>query len=127
MPRGCPPGSKIHLVLRWTAEGIVVLLEAIKQRDFESVPFEVTSGTDCRLHIVGDPSLTVVKLAPRHRGNVANKDGKDNAAIELIKANMKLSNAKMAELLKGEGIKRGKDWVRAKRYELIQANGGQMP
>ena len=66
-------------------------LSNLKQRDFESKDFEVTGGPDCRLHIVGDPALTVTTLSPRHRGNKANKDGKDEVAIALIKANPKLS------------------------------------
>ena len=99
----------------------------LKQRDFESKDFEVTGGPDCRLHIVGDPALNVATLAPRRRGNVANKDGKDELAIALIKANPKLSIRKTVDLLKENGIKRGKDWVQAKRYELVQKNGGQMP
>jgi hypothetical protein len=102
-------------------------LSNLKQRDFESKDFEVTSGSDCRLHIVGDPALNVATLAPRRRGNVANKDGKDEVAVALIKANPKLSIRKMVELLKENGIKRGKDWVQTKRYELVQKNGGQMP
>jgi hypothetical protein len=99
----------------------------LKQRDFQSKDFEVTSGPDCRLHIVGDPALAVATLAPRRRGNVANKDGKDEVAIALIKANPKLSVRKSVELLKESGIKRGKDWIQTKRYELAQKNGGQMP
>jgi hypothetical protein len=102
-------------------------LSNLKQRDFESKDFEVTCGPDCRLHIVGDPALGVTTLAPRRRGNVANKDGKDEVAIALIKANPKLSVRKAVELLKENGIKRGKDWVQTKRYELVQKNGGQMP
>jgi hypothetical protein len=99
----------------------------VKQREFESKPFEVTGGPDCRLHIVGDPALTVTTLSPRHRGNKANKDGQDEAAIALIKANPKLSVRKTVELLKESGIRRGKDWIQGKRFDLIQKNGGQMP
>lgn len=99
----------------------------LKQRDFESKDFEVTGGPDCRLHIVADPALSVATLAPRRRGNVANKDGNDEVAIALIKANPQLSVRKTVELLKENGIKRGKDWVQSKRYEWAQKNGGQMP
>jgi len=56
---------------------------------------------------------------------VANKDGRNEVAIALIKANPKLSVRKTVEL-KENGIKRGKDWVQTKRYELVQKNGGQM-
>lgn len=102
-------------------------LSNLKQRDFESKDFEVTCGPDCRMHIVGDSALGVATLAPRRRGNVANKDGKDEVAITVIKANPKMSVRKTVELLKESGIKRGKDWVQTKRYELMQKNGGQMP
>lgn len=101
-------------------------LENLKQRDFQSVPFEITSGEDCRLHIVGDPATRAVTLLPR-RMNKGNKDGKDDVALALIKANMRLSNAKTSELLKENGIKRGQDWVRKKKYDIVQENGGMMP
>jgi len=58
---------------------------------------------------------------------VANKDGKDEVAIALIKANPKLSVRKMVELLKERGIKRGKDWIQGRRFDLLQKSGGQMP
>jgi hypothetical protein len=92
-------------------------LSNLKQRDFESKDFEVTCGPDCRLHIVGDPTTRSVTLNGR-RGNVANKDGKDEAAIAFLKANPKLTTRDAAEQLKERGIKRGKDWVLRKRCEL---------
>ncbi len=99
----------------------------LKQRDFESKDFEVLCSPDCRMHIVGDPTQTLSTLAPRRRGNVADKDGKDAAALAMLKEFPKLSNAKMSAMLKTAGIKRGTDWVRKKRYGLIQNNGGMMP
>jgi hypothetical protein len=33
----------------------------------------------------------------------------------------------MSALLKENGIKRSKDWVQTKRFELSQENGGLMP
>lgn len=102
-------------------------LSNLKQRDFESTDFEVTCSPDCRMRIAGDPALAVATLAPRRRGNVADKDGKDAAAIAMMKESPKLSNAKMSEALKAAGIKRGQDWVRKKRYDMAQENGGMMP
>lgn len=102
-------------------------LSNLKQRDFQSVDFEVTSGPDCRLHIVGDPELQQAKLTPRRRGPKSNADGHENDAVAIVKANPKLSNQKLSQLLKDSGITRSRDWVRLKRYELLQANGGQMP
>ena len=99
----------------------------LKMRDFESKNFEVTCDENCRMHIVADPEVSPATLAPRRRGNKANKDGMDAMAIALIKANAKLSVRKTVDLLKANGIKRGKDWVQTKRYELMQEKGGQMP
>jgi hypothetical protein len=99
-------------------------LENLKMRDFESKPFEVTCGEDCRMHIVGNPALTVTTLAGRK--NRANKDGLENKAIELLHANPTLSVRKTVQALKDAGIKRGTTWVLDKRYELMQ-NGHQKP
>ena len=94
------------------------LLRFVKQRDFEPKPssFEVkTSRETCRMTFVdGSDGASVVI------GNTTNKDGKDAAAISLmeVKANMKLSNVKMAKLLEAAGIDRSKEWVRLKRLEL---------
>jgi hypothetical protein len=98
----------------------------VKQRDFESQPFEVTSGPDCRLHIVDKPGDHIV-LNSKPVGPQPDKDGKEAAAIELLKANPKLSCRLMSALLKENGIKRSKDWVQTKRFELSQENGGLMP
>lgn len=98
----------------------------VKQRDFESNPFEVTSGPDCRLHIVDTPGADV-KLSSKPVGAAADADGKEADAIALLKANPKLSSRPMSALLKENGIKRSKDWVQTKRHELSQENGGLMP
>ena len=98
----------------------------LKQRDFESKDFEVTGGPDCRLHIVGDPETRTVTLQAR-KGFKGNRDGKDEAAIALIKANSKLSAVKVSQLLKEHEIDRSSEWVRKRRFELVQDNGGMMP
>lgn len=90
----------------------------VKQRDFESTPFEVTSGPDCRLHFVGDGS-EVARLASR--SNPANRDGKEEQALQFMRDNPKLSLRKVVAGLKAIGIVRGVTWVREKRSEL---NGG---
>jgi hypothetical protein len=87
----------------------------VKQRDFESVPFEVTSGPDCRLHVVGDGSERV-RLASQ--SNPANRDGKEETALQFMRDNPKLSLRKVVEGLKTLGIKRGITWVRQKRSEI---------
>jgi hypothetical protein len=98
-------------------------LSNLKQRDFESADFEATCGPDCRMHIV-DPSLTIPTLAPRNRFK-GNKDGLDSRAMEFLRANPKMSSRDAARALKEAGIKRSKDWVQAKRYEMMQDGGGR--
>ena len=93
-------------------------LENLKQRDFESQPFEVTCGPDCRLHIIGNPTTQSVELKTR-RGKRANKDGKDDVAMAFLKAHPELSIREAARQLKEMGIKgRGRDWVSVKLREL---------
>jgi hypothetical protein len=89
-------------------------LENLKQRDFESQPFEVTSGPDCRLHIV-KPSLSVAVLTSR-KGFKPKKD--EDVAMQMLRDNPGLSHRDMAAKLQAAGIDRKKDWVGAKRREL---------
>ena len=95
------------------------LVKFVKRRDFEANPssFEVvTDRKTCLMSYVDGSDGAQVTL-----GNTANKDGKDDAAIALMKANtnIKLSNVKMAKLLKDAGFEhRSKEWVRLKRLEL---------
>jgi len=61
--------------------------------------------------------------AGSHGATVAKKstadlDGKDDAAVALLKAHPELSAVKMAKFLKDAGIKRSREWVRLKRGEL---------
>jgi hypothetical protein len=104
----------------------------VKQRDFESQPFEVTSGPDCRLHIVGDPALKTAVLKSR-KGNKADKDGLDDAAETIIGANPGLSARKLKDLLAERGIERGVTWIAAAKkrfleehYATLQASGGKL-
>jgi hypothetical protein len=92
------------------------LLRFVKQRDFEPKPssFEVqTSRETCLMTFVDGSGGATVTL-----GNTANKDGKDDAAVALMKTDTKLSNVKMSKLLQDAGIDRSKEWVRLKRLEL---------
>ena len=97
-------------------------LENLKMRDFESQPFEVTCGPDCRMRIAGDPSTETVKLQTR-RGNKGNKDGKDAAAEAVIKANFRLPVRKLQEKLCALEIERGTTWI-AKVRARVQADMG---
>ncbi|MGA9508490.1 MAG: AAA family ATPase, partial [Candidatus Sulfotelmatobacter sp.] len=85
-------------------------LENLKMRDFESQPFEVTCGPDCRMRIAGDPSTETVKLQTR-RGNKGNKDGKDAAAEAVIKANFRLTVRELKDELAALEIDRGTTWI----------------
>jgi hypothetical protein len=60
------------------------------------------------------------------KGNKGNKDGRDAVAIEIIKANLELSNAKISKVLQSAGTVRGQNWVSKRRYALAQENGGLM-
>jgi len=91
----------------------------VKQRDFESSPFQVTSGPDCRLHIVDKPG-DHVRLSSKNVGAPADTDGNEETALQAIKDNPKLSQRDLENLLKGMGIKRSKTWVGNKRRELSQ-------
>ena len=102
-------------------------LRNVKHRDFESKPFEVTSDRlTCRLKIVQDPETAKATLHSRAAFK-GNKDGKDEAAEVLIKANAKLSNVKLSALLKDAEMPRSAEWIRKRKFDLLQANGGMMP
>jgi RecA-family ATPase len=98
-------------------------LSNLKQRDFESEDFEVTCGSDCRMHFIDKPGTTVMQ--PRHRFK-SNKDGRDAEALDFLKVNPKMSARDVEYALKERGIKRGKSWVSNQRYELMQENGGKL-
>jgi hypothetical protein len=92
-------------------------LENLKQRDFASDPFEVTSGPDCRLHIVSTPTMKAPVLKSRNgRGD---GDGKDAAAEDAIRANLEMSLRKLEEHLAVLGIKRGTNWIGKARKRII--------
>lgn len=90
----------------------------VKQRDFESQPFEITSGPDCRLHIVEPPNANV-RLSSKGVGAPGNPDGREEEAMQVIRDNPTLSQQKIAVKLGEVGIKRSKTWVGNKRYELL--------
>lgn len=97
-------------------------LENLKQRDFESTPFQVTCGPDCRMHIAGDPTTQPAKLQTR-RGNKGNKDGKDKEAEAFIRANPSMSARDVEVQLAGLEIDRRKTWI-AKTQARINAETG---
>ena len=99
-------------------------LSNLKQRDFESRDFEATCGPDCRLHIVGDPETCTVTLQGR-KGFKGNKDGKDEAADAVIRANPALPVRKVQEQLTALNISRGTTWI-AKARARIHADAARL-
>jgi len=93
-------------------------MKNVKQRDFKSKPFEVTSDALGRLHIVAPPN-TDVKLSSKPGGVPANADGKEEAVVQFIRDNPNLSNKKTEAQLKKLGIPRSASWVGNKKYELF--------
>jgi hypothetical protein len=89
----------------------------VKQRDFESKPFEVVSGPDCRLHLVDKPGDHVT-LNSKPVGAPADSDGREDEALQVIRDNPKLSQEKVALKLNEMGIRRSKSWVGIKQREL---------
>ena len=61
----------------------------------------------------------------RSSGFKANKDGKDDLAVALLRsrAYLGLSSRLAAESLKEEDVKRSRDWVQSKRRELNLGKG----
>jgi Bifunctional DNA primase/polymerase, N-terminal/AAA domain/Primase C terminal 1 (PriCT-1) len=90
-------------------------LKNVKQRDFESKPFEVTSGPDCRLHIVDKPGDHVT-LSGR---SISDRDGNEAEAVQIISDNPNLSLSKLVAKMAEHGIKRSKSWVGNKRADLL--------
>jgi hypothetical protein len=93
-------------------------LTNVKQRDFESNPFEVVSGPDCRLRIVAEPGDNV-KLNSKGPGAPRDADGNEDAALGVIRDNPTLPVRALVDKLKEVGIKRSKSWVGEKRYEVL--------
>lgn len=92
-------------------------MKNVKQRDFKSKPFEVTSDALGRLHIVAPPSASVT-LTGKKTGVPGNADGREEEALQMIQCNPKASNRKLSGMLKDVGIERGPSWVGNKRHEM---------
>jgi hypothetical protein len=95
-------------------------LKNVKQRDFESKPFEVVSDANCRLTIVAPPG-DHVKLNNGTPGTPRDADGREAEALEVIRDNPTLGVRKVVDILRGLGIKRGKSWVGNKRFDVLGA------
>jgi AAA domain/Bifunctional DNA primase/polymerase, N-terminal/Primase C terminal 1 (PriCT-1) len=86
-------------------------LANVKQRDFESKPFDVKSGTDCRLHIIGEPGQI---------GEIKKQKDADAEKVlaALLKDSPNMGINKLREALKKAGFPKGAKWVTKKRTEL---------
>jgi hypothetical protein len=82
-------------------------LKNVKPRDFECKPFDVLCDPSCRMSIVGAPGDAGVPVRIQK-----DKDGKEGAALAIIRANTSLSNEKLSALLAEHGIPRSPEWVR---------------
>lgn len=89
-------------------------LKNVKQRDFESDPFEVKSDKLGRLHILAAPGAHVVL-----NGKDKKKEGNEEAE-QVIRDNPKLSQQKIVLKLRQLGIERSTSWVGNKRFELLK-------
>lgn len=87
------------------------LLMNVKQRDFESKPFEVTSGPDCRLHIAGEPGQ--IKELKSQKDADAEK-----VLAALLQGSPDMGINKLRDALKEAGFRKGPKWVTKKRAEL---------
>jgi len=86
-------------------------LANVKQRDFESKPFDVKSGTDCRLHIIGEPGQ--IKEIKKQKDADAEK-----VLAAVLKDSPNMGINKLREALKEAGFPKGAKWVTRKRGEL---------
>jgi len=92
------------------------LLKQVKSRDFESKPFEVTTSREtCRMTFVeGSEGAVIVGKIKK-----PDADGKEEAALQVIRNNPNLSAMKIAAKLKALGIQRSATWVGNKRHDLF--------
>jgi RecA-family ATPase len=95
-------------------------VENLKQRDFESKPFELKCGEDCRMNYVQNEGGVTLQT---RRGNPSNKDGKDQAAEAIVKANPGMSLRELEDQLTTSGIKRGRNWICKARARLNAESG----
>jgi hypothetical protein len=93
------------------------LLKHVKPRDFEADPFEVVTNREtCRMTFVeGSRGAVVAKKT------TANADGREEDALQVIRDNPSLSQAKIRLKLRTMGIERSKTWIGNKRFELLNA------
>lgn len=93
-------------------------LTMVKQREFEPEgSFNIASGgyRDPRLRMVGMPGGDIVLTRGQFKGNL---DGKDDAALAVIKSHMDVPIRDLVKLTEQLGCGRKKDWI-AKHKKLL--------
>ena len=95
-----------------TAEEAERLLNAVCERGYYVLA--ILPGERGGAHAYFNRRRPIPIAPPR-----GNRDGKADAAIDIIKANPDKSLSQTVELLKAAGIKRGINWVSTKRRELF--------
>jgi len=88
------------------------LLANVKQRVFESKQFEVTSGPDCRVHIVGEAGQ--IKDIKKQKDVEA-----EQVLAALLKGSPGLGINKLQKALKEAGHKKGVKWVTKARAAIL--------
>jgi hypothetical protein len=88
------------------------LLVNVKQRDYESKPFEATCDKTCRMRIVGEPGQ-IVELKSK-----ADADAKAALSI-ILKEHPKMGINKLMAALKDAGFGKGQKWVTKERAAIL--------
>lgn len=93
-------------------------MKNVKQRDFKSKPFEVTSDELGRLHMVTPPDSKVT-LSAKSSGKQKDADGRDAEATKVIIDNPEASIRQLGLKMEDLGIKRCKTWISDRRFEVL--------
>jgi len=88
------------------------LLVNVKQRDFESKPFEAMCDSTCRMRMVGEPGQ-LVELKSK-----AENDAK-TALTAILKEHPKMGVQKLRAALKDAGYGKGQKWVTKERAAIL--------
>jgi hypothetical protein len=88
------------------------LLVNVKQRDFESKPFEATSDKTCRMRIVGEPG-PIAEINSK-----ADEEAK-TALASILKDRPKIGIKKLIAALKDAGYGKGQKWVSKERTAIL--------
>lgn len=88
------------------------LLVNVKQRDFESKPFEATCDVTCRMRMIGEPGQ-ITEIDKK-----ADEVAKSALAL-ILRVSPKMGILKLRDALKTVGHKKGTKWLTKARVELL--------